>query len=52
MPEMDGYTLCKEIKSDKELKDILVILVTSLSSPQDVLKGLECGADNFINIAS
>ena len=48
MPEMDGYTLCKEIKSDKELKDILVILVTSLSSPQDVLKGLECGADNFI----
>ncbi len=48
MPEMDGYTLCKEIKSDENLKDIPVILVTSLSSPQDVLKGLECGADNFI----
>jgi len=48
MPEMDGYQLCKAIKSDEALKDIPVILVTSLSSPQDVIKGLECGADNFI----
>jgi len=48
MPGMDGYTLCKTIKSDEKLKDIPVILVTSLSLPQDVLKGLECGADHFI----
>ncbi len=48
MPEMDGYTLCRQIKSDPELKDLPVILVTSLSAPQDVLKGLQCGADNFI----
>ena len=48
MPEMDGYTLCKEIKSRAEMKDVPVILVTSLSSPQDIIKGLECGADNFI----
>src|SRR3990170_6611785 len=48
MPEMDGYTLCKEVKSDEKLKDIPFILVTLLSSPQDVIKGLECGADNFI----
>lgn len=48
MPEMDGYTLCKEIKSRPALSDLPVILLTSLSKPQDVLKGLECGADNFI----
>ncbi len=48
MPEMDGYQLCKAIKADENLKNIPVILVTSLSSPQDVIKGLECGADNFI----
>jgi PAS domain S-box-containing protein len=48
MPEMDGYTLCKEIKSQVKLKDTPVILLTSLSSPQDVIKGLECGADNFV----
>ncbi len=48
MPEMDGYALCKEIKSQAELKDVPVILVTSLSNTKDVLMGLECGADNFI----
>ncbi|OGW44754.1 MAG: hypothetical protein A2Y66_08045, partial [Nitrospirae bacterium RBG_13_41_22] len=48
MPEMDGYQLCRQIKADERLKDIPVILVTSLSEPRDVIKGLECGADNFI----
>ena len=48
MPEMDGYGLCKAIKSDEKLKEIPVILVTTLSDPQDVIRGLECGADNFI----
>ncbi|WP_448382702.1 response regulator [Desulfosoma sp.] len=48
MPEMDGYELCRRIKSDKSTADIPVILVTQLSEPEDILKGLECGADNFI----
>ncbi|MGB7543211.1 MAG: EAL domain-containing protein, partial [Burkholderiales bacterium] len=48
MPELDGYGLCKAIKSDDKLKDVLVVLVTSLSDSQDVIRGLECGADNFV----
>jgi hypothetical protein len=48
MPEMDGYELCREIKSDPELKNIPLILVTTLSDPHDVIRGLECRADNFI----
>jgi PAS domain S-box-containing protein/diguanylate cyclase (GGDEF)-like protein len=48
MPEMDGFELCREIKRDEQLKDIPVILLTSLSDVQDIMKGLECGADNFI----
>jgi two-component system sensor histidine kinase/response regulator len=48
MPEMDGYQLCDKIKSDPQLKDIPVILVTTLSDPHDVIRGLECRADNFI----
>lgn len=48
MPELDGYGLCKAVKADSELKDIPVVLVTSLADPQDVIRGLECGADNFI----
>jgi PAS domain S-box-containing protein len=48
LPEMDGYALCREIKADVKLKDIPVILLTSLSDTTDIIRGLECGADNFI----
>ncbi len=48
MPEMDGFTLCKRIKAEDDLRDIPVILLTALSDTEDILKGLECGADNFI----
>ncbi|HLA62083.1 MAG TPA: response regulator [Nitrospiraceae bacterium] len=48
MPEMDGYDLCRRVKSDPGLGDIPIILVTTLSDPQDVIRGLECRADNFI----
>jgi PAS domain S-box-containing protein len=47
MPEMDGFELCAQIKEDENLKDIPVILLTTLTDPEDVLKGLTCGADNF-----
>jgi two-component system response regulator VanR len=48
MPEIDGYELCRQIKSNDEYKDIPVILLTTLSEPEDIIKGLECGADHFI----
>ena len=45
---MDGYQLCQKIKEDDRLKHIPVILLTSLSDPIDVIKGLKVRADNFI----
>ncbi len=48
MPVMDGYELCSRIKADPGRREIPVILLTSLAEPQDVIRGLECGADNFI----
>jgi light-regulated signal transduction histidine kinase (bacteriophytochrome) len=36
------------VKSDSSLADVPLILVTTLSDPQDVIRGLECRADNFI----
>jgi DNA-binding response OmpR family regulator len=48
MPEMTGYDLCRQVKADAALSDVPVILVTTLSDPQDVIRGLECRADNFI----
>jgi two-component system, OmpR family, response regulator VanR len=48
MPEMDGYALCRKIKDDEVLKGVPVILLTTLSEPEDIVKGLESGADHFI----
>jgi signal transduction histidine kinase len=48
MPEMTGYELCHHIKNDERLGGVPVILVTTLSDPQDVIRGLACRADNFI----
>ncbi|RJG23932.1 hybrid sensor histidine kinase/response regulator [Massilia cavernae] len=48
MPEMNGYDLCRAIKTDPALQDIPVILVTALNDAKDIIRGIECGADNFI----
>jgi len=48
MPGIDGYDLCRRVKALDREKEIPVILLTSLSNPEDVVEGLECGADNFI----
>lgn len=48
MPEMDGYELCQKIKGNPEFRDISIMLLTNLSDPKDVIKGLQSGADNFL----
>ena len=48
MPVMDGFTMCTEIKRNETLRHIPVVLLTALSDPADVLRGLKCGADNFV----
>ncbi|MES2150578.1 MAG: response regulator [Pseudomonadota bacterium] len=48
MPEMNGYELCRAIKADPALRAIPVILVTALNDPKDIIRGIECGADNFV----
>src|SRR5579872_5361321 len=45
MPGISGYELCRRIKSGPHGR-VPVVLLTMLSEPQDVIKGLECGADN------
>ncbi|MHB8765718.1 MAG: sensor histidine kinase [Deferrisomatales bacterium] len=48
MPELDGYQLCRAVKQDEALRQVPVVLLTSLQDPEDVLQGLACGADNFL----
>jgi PAS domain S-box-containing protein len=48
MPGITGYDVCKHLKEDPSLHDIPVVLLSSLSDPMDIVRGLECGADNFV----
>lgn len=48
MPGMSGYELCRQIRAAPTLRNVPVILVTSLSEPDDVLLGLKSGADSFV----
>jgi len=43
-----AYEMCRRMKNTEELKGTPVVLLTSLSDPRDVIKGLQCGADNFL----
>lgn len=49
MPEMDGFELCRHIKSTPGLQDIPVMMLTSLSDPMDVIMALSVGADYFLS---
>ncbi|MDD5232094.1 MAG: response regulator [Syntrophales bacterium] len=49
MPEMDGYTVCRRIKSDSAKQYIPVVMVTALTSKQDKIRGIEAGAEDFIS---
>lgn len=48
MPEMNGFELCKRIKLIPQCHDMPVIVLTTLSETEDVILGLESGADYFI----
>lgn len=48
MPLMDGFELCKSIKTDDELKSIPVVLLTTLSELVSILHALESGADYYL----
>lgn len=48
MPEMDGFELCEFIKSDIEYSHIIVILLTAKNDLNSKIKGLEIGADAYV----
>ena len=48
LPKMDGFAVLKELKMDKEAQNIPVILLTNLGQKDDVSKGLEMGAADYL----
>ena len=49
MPGRSGYELCQQLKDDPDTRLIPFILITGLSDREDKVKGIEAGADDFLN---
>lgn len=48
LPRMDGFTVFKELRLDSRTKDIPVIMLTAKAQLDDVITGLEMGADDYL----
>jgi two-component system phosphate regulon response regulator PhoB len=48
LPDTSGIDICRQIKVDKKLKNIPVLILTAKGEPDDKIKGLEVGADDYV----
>ncbi len=48
MPEMDGFEVCRRLKSDPETMLVPIVMVTALADKTDRIKGIEAGVDDFL----
>ena len=49
MPDMDGFEVCRRLKNGTNTHHLPVVMITALDQPSDRIKGLEAGADDFLN---
>jgi putative two-component system response regulator len=48
MPGMDGFEVCQALREQEEFRLLPVIMLTSLGSPDDVARGMEVGATDYV----
>jgi two-component system phosphate regulon response regulator PhoB len=48
LPDLDGLEVCKQLKKDKDLSNVPIIMVTAMGDETDRILGLELGADDYI----
>jgi len=49
MPGMDGFEVCRRIKSDEDHRNIPVVMITALADRENRIRGIEAGAEDFIS---
>lgn len=48
MPDVDGWEICQRLRSDTRTKYIPIVMLTALDETHHVVKGFECGADDYL----
>ncbi len=48
MPGIDGIEVCRRLKDDAETRLIPIVIMTALNQPEDKIRGIEAGADDFL----
>ena len=49
MPGIDGFEVIRRLRADEATKDLPIIILSALNSEQDISKGFQLGANDFIN---
>ncbi|MEX0716829.1 MAG: response regulator [Planctomycetaceae bacterium] len=49
MPKLSGYEVCQQLKSDRQFKDIPILMVTALNERGDIEKAVLAGCDDFLS---
>ncbi|MDD5747869.1 MAG: response regulator, partial [Actinomycetota bacterium] len=49
MPDIDGWEICRRLRADKRTRYIPVIMLTALGETEYIVKGFECGADDYLS---
>lgn len=48
LPDISGIEICKKVKSNRSWRDIPILMLTAKSEEDDIVKGLEIGADDYM----
>tara|TARA_B100000035_G_scaffold140059_1_gene119313 strand:- start:298 stop:999 length:702 start_codon:yes stop_codon:yes gene_type:complete len=48
LPGINGIDVCRILKNDKDTSDVSIIMLTALGQEEDIIKGLETGADDYV----
>ena len=48
MPDVTGYEVCRRLRADSRWQQLPIVLVTALDRKEDIVEGLEAGADEFL----
>jgi len=48
LPGRDGYEVCRAVRSQENIKGLPIVMLTAKSEEDDIVCGLECGADDYV----